>query len=99
MNGLTLVPNKGYALDAANFSAPLPYPDYVSNVVFSQSTTNAANVLCAVSLIPGSVMPSNDIIIDLCVEEINLLIKTFSKSKLDLLYIAIDGVPSIGKMI
>jgi 5'-3' exonuclease len=41
----------------------------------------------------------DDIIIDLCVEEINLLIKTFSKSKLDLLYIAIDGVPSMGKMI
>lgn len=40
-----------------------------------------------------------DAIIKLCVEEINLLIKTFSKSKLDLLYIAIDGVPSMGKMI
>ena len=41
----------------------------------------------------------DDIIIDLCVEEINILIKTFSESKLDLLYIAIDGVPSMGKMI
>ena len=40
-----------------------------------------------------------DIIIKLCVEEVNLLIKTYSKSKIKLLYIAIDGVPSMGKMI
>ena len=73
---LTLVPNQGYALDATNFSAPLPYPNYVSNVVFSQSTTNAANVLCTVSLIPGSVMPSNDIIIDLCIRGIATIADT-----------------------
>jgi hypothetical protein len=65
---LTLVPDSGFSLDADNFSVILPYPDFVSNVVFSQSAINVENVLCTVTLIPGSIMPTNDIIIDLCIK-------------------------------
>jgi len=65
---LTLVPDQGYSLDANNFSIILPYPNFVSNVVFEQSSIDAKNVLCTVTLIPGSIMPSNDIIIDLCIK-------------------------------
>jgi len=67
---LTLVPDPGYSLDADNFSVILPYPNFVSNVVFSQSAINVDNVLCTVTLTQGSVMPAYDIIIDLCIKGI-----------------------------
>ena len=34
---LTLVPDEGYVIDAANFGVIAPLPDYVSSVTFSQS--------------------------------------------------------------
>ncbi len=67
---LTLVPDAGYSIDANNFSIILPYPDYVSSVVFTQSNINSKNVICTVSLQQGAVMPSHDIIIDLCIKGI-----------------------------
>lgn len=65
---LTLVPDAGYSIDANNFSVILPYPDYVSSVVFTQSNINPANVICTVILQQGAVMPNHDIIIDLCIK-------------------------------
>ena len=65
---LTLVPDTGYSIDANNFSVILPYPDYVSSVVFTQSNINPANVICTVILQQGAVMPAHDIIIDLCIK-------------------------------
>ena len=64
---LTLVPDEGYVIDAANFSAISPLPSYVSSVTFSQSEQNASNITCAVNLTPGAVMPAFDINIDLCI--------------------------------
>lgn len=64
---LILVPDTGYSILASNFSAQTPLPSYVQSVSFQQSTANAANVECTVNLIPGSVMPGNDINIDLCI--------------------------------
>lgn len=65
---LTLVPDPGYSLDANNFSIILPYPNFVSNVAFTQSNINPANVICTVTLQQGAVMPNYDIIIDLCIK-------------------------------
>jgi len=67
---LTLVPDEGYVIDAANFSAISPLPSYVSSVTFSQSEQNASNITCAVNLTPGTVMPASDINIDLCISGI-----------------------------
>jgi len=64
---LTLVPDEGYVIDAANFSVIAPLPDYVSSVTFSQSEQNASNITCTVNLTPGAVMPAFDINIDLCI--------------------------------
>jgi hypothetical protein len=64
---LTLVPDEGYVIDAANFSVIVPLPDYVSSVVFSQSEQNPDNITCLVNLTPGAVMPDSDINIDLCI--------------------------------
>ena len=64
---LTLVPDEGYVIDAANFSVIAPLPSYVSSVVFSQSEQNPNNITCLVTLTPGAVMPDSDINIDLCI--------------------------------
>lgn len=67
VNHLTLIPNEGFAIKASDFSATAPLPAYVQSVVFFQSTQDAKNVTCQVSLIPGSVMPSGGIDIGLCI--------------------------------
>ena len=64
---LTLVPDEGYVIDAANFGVIAPLPNYVSSVTFSQSEQNASNIICLVNLTPGAVMPESDINIDLCI--------------------------------
>ena len=64
---LTLVPDEGYVIDAANFGVIAPLPGYVSSVVFSQSEQNPDNITCLVTLTPGAVMPDSDINIDLCI--------------------------------
>ena len=64
---LELIPDAGYVIDANNFSAITPLPDYVSSVTFFQSTQNANNVICEVQLIPGTVMPAGGIDINLCI--------------------------------
>jgi len=64
---LELIPDAGYVIDANNFSAITPLPDYVSSVTFFQSTQNVNNVICEVQLIPGTVMPTGGIDINLCI--------------------------------
>tara|TARA_R110000782_G_scaffold56140_6_gene117893 strand:+ start:284 stop:2989 length:2706 start_codon:yes stop_codon:yes gene_type:complete len=67
INYLTLVPDNGFAINANDFSAATQLPNYVSSVVFFQSTQDSKNVICQVQLIPGTVMPSGGIDIELCI--------------------------------
>jgi hypothetical protein len=60
---LLLTPDTGYTITASNFSATTPLPTYVSSVVFSQ---NGANIDCVVNYISPSLMPANDVLIDIC---------------------------------
>ena len=60
---LLLTPDTGYTITASNFSASAPLPTYVSSVVFSQ---NGANIDCVVNYISPSLMPANDVLIDIC---------------------------------
>jgi len=60
---LLLTPNTGFTINASNFSATAPLPTNVSSVVFSQS---GANITCLVTYISPSVMPANDVLIDIC---------------------------------
>ena len=61
---LTITPNAGYAIDVANFSPINPLPTYVNSVTFSQSGTN---IECVILYTSPSVMPSNDVLIALCI--------------------------------
>jgi len=60
---LILVPNPGYSINANNFEATNPLPSNVSSVDFVQS---GDNVTCTVFYITPSIMPSNDVFIDVC---------------------------------
>lgn len=60
---LLITPDPGYTVTAANFSATAPLPSYVSSVTFSQ---DGANINCVVNYISPSVMPANDVLIDIC---------------------------------
>lgn len=75
---LIITPNMGYEIDATNFAPISPLPPYVSSVTFSQS---GANVECTILYITPSIMPSNDVLISLCI--------TGSASLINL---SIDGV-------
>jgi hypothetical protein len=61
---LTITPNTGYAIDVANFSPIAQLPNYVDSVTFSQSGTN---IECVILYTSPSVMPSNDVLIALCI--------------------------------
>lgn len=61
---LTITPNMGYEISATNFSPINPLPSYVSSVTFLQSGTN---VECTILYITPSVMPSNNVLISLCI--------------------------------
>ena len=61
---LTITPNAGYAINVANFSPITPLPTYVDSVTFSQSGTN---IECVILYTSPSVMPSNDVLIALCI--------------------------------
>ena len=60
---LLITPDPGYTVTASNFSATAPLPSYVSSVTFSQ---DGANINCVVNYISPSVMPANDVLIDIC---------------------------------
>jgi hypothetical protein len=62
---LVITPNTGYTVTAANFSPIAPLPTYVSSVVFSQ---NGLNVDCVITYIAPNIMPSANVLIELCIK-------------------------------
>tara|TARA_R110000772_G_scaffold32890_1_gene80222 strand:- start:5986 stop:7794 length:1809 start_codon:yes stop_codon:yes gene_type:complete len=60
---LLLIPNAGYRLTAANFSANTPLPNYVDSVVFTQA---GLNVNCIITYFSPSFMPSADVFVQVC---------------------------------
>ena len=60
---LLLTPDLGYSLNANNFLAISPLPNYVSSVTFSQ---NGFNVNCIITYISPSVMPASNVLIEVC---------------------------------
>ena len=62
---LTITPDAGYTIIAANFSPITPLPTYVSGVVFTQ---NGLNVDCIITYDSPSVMPSINVLISLCIQ-------------------------------
>lgn len=62
---LQLTPNTGYQILAQNFSATNPLPTYVSSVSFLQDGTN---ILCTITYTQPSIMPAQDVFIDVCFE-------------------------------
>ena len=61
---LTITPDSGYEVYAANFSPILPLPPYVNSVVFTQ---NGANIDCSINYSSPSIMPALDVLVDLCI--------------------------------
>ena len=62
---LIITPNTGYTVTAADFSPITPLPPYVNSVVFTQ---NGANVDCVITYITPSIMPSANVLIELCIQ-------------------------------
>ena len=60
---LTLIPDPGFTLDAADFSYTSG-PSQVAGVTFAQS---GGNVIATVTFASGAVMPSNDLNIPICI--------------------------------
>jgi hypothetical protein len=60
---LLLEPVLGYSINAANFTATAPLPNYVASVVFTQVESN---IVCTITYIPSSVMPSQDVLVSVC---------------------------------
>ena len=60
---LTLIPDPGFTLDAADFSYTSG-PSQVAGVTFAQSGNN---VIATVTFAPGAVMPSDDLDIPICI--------------------------------
>lgn len=61
---LRLTPNQGFEIDAINFQVdPLTYPLFVANVVFTQ---DGSDVLCTITYNQPSIMPAQDVFINLC---------------------------------
>lgn len=60
---LTLIPDPGFTLDAADFSYTSG-PSQVASVTFAQS---GVNVIATVTFATGAVMPSNDLDIPICI--------------------------------
>ena len=57
---LLLIPNVGYTLTAASFSATVPLPNYVDSVVFTQV---GLNVNCIITYLSPSFMPAADVFV------------------------------------
>jgi len=60
---LLLEPLMGYSINAVNFSALSPLPSYVASAVFTQVGNN---IVCTITYIASSVMPSNDVLVSVC---------------------------------
>jgi hypothetical protein len=62
---LTIIPNSGYTVTAADFSLDPGFSNqYVSAVTFAQS---GLNVICSIVFLPGATMPSDNVTIPLCI--------------------------------
>jgi hypothetical protein len=62
---LTIMPNSGYTVTAADFSLDPGFSNqYVSAVTFAQS---GLNVICSIVFLPGATMPSDNVTIPLCI--------------------------------
>lgn len=62
---LTISPVSGYAIDVADFSLDPSFSDpNVDNVAFAQ---NGGNIDVTITFVPGFVMPSNNVSINLCI--------------------------------
>lgn len=61
---LTLVPDQGFELDAADFAGILPYPSGVLGIAFVQ---DGSNVLCNLSIDATFQMPASDLNIPICI--------------------------------
>ena len=72
---LTIIPNGGYTVTAADFSLDPGFSNqYVSTVTFAQS---GLNVICSIVFLPGAIMPSDNVTIPLCIiGEAELALKT-----------------------
>ena len=64
---LLITPATGYTVTAANFSPITPLPTYVNSVVFTQ---NGVNIDCVITYIAPSIMPSANVLIELCIQGI-----------------------------
>ena len=62
---LLITPNPGYSIDAANFSAISPLPNYVLSVDFYQ---NGENIDCLVAFSSPFIMPDFDVFVSLCLQ-------------------------------
>ena len=62
---LLITPDTGYTVTAADFSPIAPLPTYVNSVVFTQ---NGANIDCVITYIAPSIMPSANVLIELCIQ-------------------------------
>ena len=61
---ITISPNPGYEATAGDFSAAGFDTAYISNVQFQQ---DGENVLCVITIVNTSIMPSNNLTLGLCV--------------------------------
>lgn len=61
---ITITPNTGFTATAGDFSVASFNTTYISGVVFTQSGTN---VLCTITLINTTTMPSNNLTLGICV--------------------------------
>ncbi len=61
---ITISPNTGYEATASDFSAAGFDTAYISNVQFQQ---DGENVLCVITIVNTSIMPSNNLTLGLCV--------------------------------
>jgi hypothetical protein len=87
---LTITPDAGYKIDVADFSSINPLPTYVSTVSYSQS---GSNIECLITYEVPSEMPSNDVLIALCITGSASLV-TFSVGGIIYYYTAFTSTPT-----
>lgn len=61
---ITITPNPGYVINAADFSPITPLPSGISSVIFTQS---GSNVLANITFQPGTIMPAYNLSLPLCI--------------------------------
>lgn len=78
---LTLIPDPGFTLTAADFSYTSG-PSQIQSVAFSQS---GANVIATVTFVADAVMPSNDLDIPICISGNSGLVQYSLSGKLEVI--------------